>query len=146
MALSKQWAVKCYRIGGFFYIVYHILQQPLPNNTEKVFVIKARPKMLQLLNVVRVNFQNKDIVTKKVSPASIWQTWNTSVLRPPHEHENETYSYRIHVDTMSIACVFWEVALLSNKARRSTHLFHFFDIWNSFDLSNNIPSLNSTLT
>ena len=86
----KQWTVKCLRWGRFSLIVYHILQQPLPDNTEQISIIKTWSKLFQrLFNVIRVNFQNVQIVTKEMSPTSKPQTWNTVVSRPLHQNETE---------------------------------------------------------
>ena len=86
----KQWTVKCLRWGRFSWIVYHILQQPLPDNTEQISIIKTWPKLFQrLFNVIRVNFQKMQIVTKEMSSTSKPQTWNTVVSRPLHPNETE---------------------------------------------------------
>ena len=44
----------------------------------------------RLFNVIRVNFQNVQIVTKEMSPTSKPQTWNTVVSRPLHQYETDT--------------------------------------------------------
>ena len=82
----------------------------------------------RLFNVIRVNLQNVQIVTKEMSPTSKPQTWNTVVSRPLQQ--NETEPPRRY--DCSIARLYWEVTLHSNKTRRSATLFHHFDIVNSF--------------